>query len=152
MERDPTQILPAYLSDSPEEVLRIRTSMIEAARPYLVEEYFDDLGVVVRLTVEFYFFLQRDWRSFDAQGLTYLADSILCGTEFFASAASAYRGVAGSRIESLEWGLLSSFETLRDRFISGYREFLVEANFERRLKQLLDLYKLQIVFAGMIYG
>jgi len=42
-------------------------------------------------------------------------------------------------------------QSLRDRFLSLYREFVAETKFENKCRLLLDLFKLQIVFAGAFY-
>ena len=39
-------------------------------------------------------------------------------------------------------------QSLRDRFLSLYPEFVAETKFENKCRLLLDLFKLQIVFAG----
>ena len=44
------------------QVRAVQAAMAQAAEPYFGEWYLDDLRCVVRLTVEFYYFLQ-DWES-----------------------------------------------------------------------------------------
>jgi hypothetical protein len=48
--------------------------------------------------------------------------------------------------------MISSKQTFKTQFFSTFNEFVEEANFERKCRLLLDLFKLQIVFAGMSYS
>jgi len=45
-------------------------------------------------------------------------------------------------------------QSIKDRFLALYPEFMVETAFENKCRLLLDLFKLQVVFAGrsMIAG
>ena len=51
----------------------------------------------------------------------------------------------------MEWGVTSSMTSLEEVFNSKYRKFSGETDFREQCKLLLDLFKLQIVFAGMSY-
>jgi hypothetical protein len=57
-------------------------------------------------------------------------------------------GATGSNVK---WGMITSWESFKARFISMFDEFTAEVNFENKRRLLLDLFKLQIVFAGVSY-
>jgi hypothetical protein len=41
--------------------------------------------------------------------------------------------------------------SLKKQFLSWFHEFEIETSFEKKCRLLLDLFKLQIVFAGVLY-
>jgi hypothetical protein len=43
-------------------------------------------------------------------------------------------------------------ESLKQSFLSLYREFSMGEDFGKRCRLLLDLFKMQIVFAGLSFG
>jgi hypothetical protein len=45
-----------------------------------------------------------------------------------------------------------SAAVVKEEFIPRFQKFLGEVNFDERCKLLLDLYRLQIVFAGLTYS
>ncbi len=63
---------------------------------------------------------------------------------------SSYKILAGSLESSLKWNL-TSVESLKRQFTTMYQEFLSERKFEKQCRLLLDLFKLQIVFTGMLF-
>ncbi len=42
-------------------------------------------------------------------------------------------------------------DSLKDQFLNKFQEFETEIDFVKRLRLLLDLFKMQIVFAGVFY-
>jgi len=62
----------------------------------------------------------------------------------------AYKVLVNAKESKIEWGRLS-IPLLEEQFAPMFAEFEQEANFENRCRLLLDLFKLQIVFAGMSY-
>ena len=48
--------------------------------------------------------------------------------------------------------MISSMESFKSQFVSMFNQFTNETNFENKCRLLLDLFKLQIVFAGVSYG
>ena len=50
----------------------------------------------------------------------------------------------------VEWGIISA-ASLKEHYISMFQNFITEKNFENKCRILLDLFKMQIVFAGMLY-
>ena len=51
-----------------------------------------------------------------------------------------------------ELGMIPSRESFQMQFISMFGKFREEVNFENKYRLLLDLFKLQIVFAGISYS
>ena len=132
------------------EVQKIQASMVESASHFLDSES-DALRIVIRLTVEFFHCLQRvDINSADSIDVRYMAESVFCGVDWFRFLCQAYGTTVGAT-RSLLPQRVTSRAALKDDFIAMYREFAEETNFERRCRLLLDLFKLQIIFAGMTY-
>jgi hypothetical protein len=132
------------------EVLAIQDSMAESASHFLAVEL-DALRGVVRLTVEFFHYLRRvDLELADEESLRYMAQSVFYGVESFISLCQAYRITQGQTRSTLPQRI-SSRAALKEAFIDMYLEFAAETNFEKRCRLLLDLFKLEIVFAGLTY-
>ena len=129
----------------------MQASMVEAGRPLLLESEFDDLRTLVRLTVEFYHYLLGEDPAPGVEDKTrYVCESVFSGVDSFDLVSAAYR--RSPREESTTVGSgVASIEALKDDFFSRYGRFSAETNFERRCRLLLDLFKLQIVFAGLSY-
>ena len=133
-----------------EEVASILAAMVQWASDFSESEL-GDLGSVVRLTVEFVYFLRRwDMGSVDTHTLEYVGDSILWGVDSFLSVCHAYRVLVGQTRSTLPERVISR-AALKDEFMAMYNIFAVETNYEKKCRLLLDLFKLQIVFAGLTY-
>ena len=132
-----------------EQALAIQTSMVESARSLFLESELDDLRCLIRLTVEFFHNLQAE-DSLTKDDLRYVCDSIFSGVASFGLVSAAYRVLPGSQHCTLAWDG-KSIDSLKAAFLNKYREFFDETDFERRCRLLLDLFKLQIVFAGLSY-
>jgi hypothetical protein len=139
-----------------EQVRVIQDSMVEFGREHLPEAKLEHLRVLIRLTIEFHYYLQsRDIYSAgepidpsDQKEVNYRCDSILGGMESFLYFSGSYHLMSTSMMTA--WDQMS-IETLKGRFASIYEQFSVESDFERRCGLLLDLFKLQIVFVGLSY-
>jgi hypothetical protein len=156
-------------------VREIQASMLESARPHFDKSELDDLRVVIRLTVEFHDYLENgsvdiamgllngplakyvtDARSastdpFNKYDLQFACDSVRSGVKCFFSLSERYHRLGGSVGSRVEWGMISSRESFKASFVSMFREFSAEANFENKCRLLLDLFKLQIIFVGVCY-
>ena len=134
-----------------ERIRTIQASMVESARSCFGESELDDLRCVIRLTVEFYDYLQSasmdPLNKFD---LRYNCESVFSGIDEFNSLTHAYSVLVGTTNSRVEWGLISVL-SLKEQFLSWFREFEIATKFENKCRLLLDLFKLQIVFAGMLY-
>jgi hypothetical protein len=130
------------------EVDAMQVSMREGASHFLDSEL-EALSGVIRLTVEFFHRLQRvDIDSVDAESLRYWGGSVFAGIDSFMLVCQAYRTTAG-QIRSTLLQRVTSRAVLKEEFVAVYGELAAETNFEKRCRLLLDLFKLQIIFAGM---
>jgi hypothetical protein len=158
----------------------IQASMVGSAKSCFDESELGHLRAVIGLTVEFHDYLehgsvemargigqmpyvgltpeefQKDLQSANTDpsnkyDLEYSCQSILPGVDFFCSLNSAYSKLDGATSSKIEWDMISSRESFKANFASMYNQFTQEANFENKCRLLLDLYKLQIVFAGIYY-
>ena len=133
-----------------DEVRTIQASMIEPGESHLSPSEIDDLRCLIRLTVEFSHHLENgDLSSPDRDEVRYLCDSVFSGVDSFCLFGSACRAMAGRSLTE-PWSRIDMV-SLMGNFSSKYREFLSETSFTTRCGLLLDLFKLQIVFAGMLY-
>ena len=152
-----------------ERVQAIQASMVESARPTFLECQLDALRVLIRLTVEFDDYLRRGYphlrevtgRLLHSIGddiyidmkeieLAYSSESTFSGIDFFLSVSGAYSVLVGATKSKIEWGIISEV-SLKYLFVNTYREFGAEGDFTTKCRLLLDLFKIQIVFAGVFY-
>jgi hypothetical protein len=134
-----------------EEVRSTWSSMSECAASHLMESESQDLRCIVRLSVEFFYFLQRAGSNpVERDELNYVCESVFSGVDSFCSVTAAYRTFAGVTRSEFARDMKSG-DSLRAEFISKYHEFADGMEFGKRCGLLLDLFKLQIVFAGMSY-
>jgi len=82
--------------------------------------------------------------------LRYVYDSIFFGLESFVRLHYTYSKMPSPRATTLAAGAKSP-ESIREEFASRYLVFSSAADFEFRFRLLLDLFRLQIVFAGLSY-
>jgi hypothetical protein len=127
---------------------RTQDSMIQSVRDCFSESEIDHLRCVVRLVIEFHYYLQLACgHSFC---LEYVCGSIFSGLDSCQSLTHGYNALVGAMKSQLEWPTLSS-PSLKEKFAALFNQFDKEAIFERKCRYLLDLFKLQIVFAGFVY-
>lgn len=135
-----------------EEVRVVQDSMVEASKVHFVAAYCDDLRAVTRIVVEFHQLLQtKDLTGLEPDQLRYESDTVFSGVNSFALLSSAHRMMEAPRKSMIEWGRPLTLGALQEEFVYKYGEFSAEVDFEKRCRLLLDLFKLQIVFAGMSY-
>jgi hypothetical protein len=108
----------------------------------------EHLRVLIRLTVEFHDFLQSPIKG--PLGPRYTCESIFAGIESFMIVTRAYKTLVGAMNSSIGESTISLAVSKED-FIHIFNGFLVQENFEKRCRLLLDLFKLQIVFAAISY-
>jgi hypothetical protein len=134
-----------------QQVRAMQMSMVEAGRSCFLESELDDLRTLVRLTVEFRHYLPGEDPAPGLEDkLRYVCESIFSGVDSFDLVSAAYRALPGAQSTTVGSSVVS-IESLKDEFLSGYRALSVETNFENRCRFLLDLFKLQIVFAGLSF-
>ena len=123
----------------------------ESAKPGFNEADLSSLYTLINLTVEFQIYLQAtNILERERNDVVYACESIFSGIESFVVVNNSYKILVGSMTGELEWNL-TNLGSLKERFIPLYQEFLAESAFERKCRLLLDLFKLQIVFAGMSF-
>jgi len=131
-----------------ERVRALQAVMTESVGSQFLDVELDHLRVLIRLTVEFHDHLQQ--ASTGPLEPRYTCESIFAGIESFMTVTRGYKvliGAVDSTIEERTFSLAS----LKEQFVPMFNEFLVQDNFEKKCRLLLDLFKLQIVFAGMLY-
>ncbi len=135
----------------------IKESMAQAegARPAFDDDDIQKLGNLIRLTVRFYHYLtsQGRWPAFPEDpwhDLTYVTEPIFWFADEFLDVLKKYDYVLGKVATTIDWDKVTG-DSLRDRFLSMYPNFIAEKSFARKCRLLLDLYKLQIIFAGMYF-
>ena len=97
--------------------------------------------------MEFFHFLEGDLKRDEAE---YAIDTVFSGVDSFMSLSAAYRSISNNSPTAVNWDAISR-TTLRQEFLPLYQQFRSERNFERQFKLLLDLFRLQLLFAGMNY-
>jgi hypothetical protein len=138
--------------DLTEQVRIIQDSVIESGGSRFLNSQFDHLRVLIRLTIEFFRYLQNaDTALRDTSEVNYLGGSIFSGVDSFCLVCDAYRMEFGPFNSTLEGGFASSLLSLEEEFTSRFHDFSAETDFQRKCGLLLDLFKLQIVFAGVTY-
>jgi len=105
--------------------------------------------------VQFYHFLtsRGRWPAFPDDpfhNMTYEVSGLLCHVDTFLSLVQLYGILTGAKKSTIDWTAVTA-SSVKDRYLSAYEEFIAEAHFVKKLRLLLDLCKLQLVFAGMFY-
>ena len=139
----------AYLTeDALRQIKHTQDFMLDLARPRFDEKDSENLRVIVRLVMEFRYFCQlgcaHKWCA------EYVSRSIWAGLDFYDELAHTYRGLEGAVESTLDWKNFSATK-LKSDSLSLFAEFEREAVFERKMRLLLDLYKLQIVFVAIFF-
>jgi hypothetical protein len=157
-------------------VKEIQFSMVESAKSFFDESDLGHLRCLIRLAVEFHDYLEHgsvdiatrlldgpfakyvpDAHSasgdpFNKYDLEYTCASIRSGVPSFCLLSDRCRVIDGATASRVGWGVISSRELFKKEFISMFNNFTEEVNFERKCRLLLDLFKLQIVFAGISFS
>ena len=132
-----------------EHVRRTQTSMIQSVKDCFSESEIDHLRCVVRLTIEFHYYLELACsHSYCSE---YVSESIFAGIESYQTLTHGYDVLVGAIKSQLEWRSFS-LASLKERFVALFGQFDKEEIFEKKCRHLLDLFKLQVVFAGIVYG
>ena len=129
-------------------VTMIQRFMVEAAQGCLSKAELDHLRAVIRLTVEFSYYLKAACAH--ASCTTYVSESIFSGIESYCVLTRAYSVLVGATESKIEWSAVSS-TSISGQFASVFDAFDRESSFEHKCRLLLDLFKIQIVWAAMFY-
>lgn len=161
---------PFMKNNTKRQIQEIQTSMIEGAKLCFSGLEQEHLRCIIRLTGEFNNYLQNGNpqlrtialqhsqsdnlqvppNQLELNDLKYSIESIFSGIDSFLSVGAAYRVLVGASSSEIEWGMVP-MTSLKEQFFSLYDQFTMEANFEKKCRLLLDLFKIQIVFAGVFY-
>lgn len=133
----------------------ILAPMEESARPAFDDEDIDNLRTLVRLTVSFYDYLTpaSGWPGSPSgpfHDMTYMTESILIHVDEFRRTVHSYGCIVGATGSTIDWNT-TNIRSIKDKFFSAYGAFVKETTFENKCRLLLDLVKLQIVFAGAFF-
>ena len=126
-----------------------QTAMVQSVQNCFSESEIDHLRCVVRLTIEFHYYLELACsHSYCSE---YVSDSIFSGIESYQNLTHGYDVLVGAAKSQLEWRALA-LPSVKEKFVAVFNQFEKEELFEKKCRHLLDLFKLQIVFAGIVYG
>jgi len=131
-------------------VQETQRAMAAGARPAFVASDIEHLNGVVRLTIEFAFFLE-EFSSGDRASLDvgYECLSIISGIDSFLSVFGTYNMLRDTEEISVHW--FENPAEFQKSFRTKYAAFLDADRFEPKCRYLLELFKMQIVFAGATY-
>jgi hypothetical protein len=143
------------MGDNKMDLHAIQLDMEKSARPGFDDKDIEQLCVLVRVTVEFrdYLTSTSPWPQFPDDrfhNMTYMIDKILFNIDSFRIVLHSYGILVGSTTSRIDWNAVG-VQSIRDLFLSLYPKFVTETKFESKCRLLLDLFKLQIVFAGAFY-
>jgi hypothetical protein len=150
----------------------VQSSLVEEARSTFSASELESLRVLIRITFEFAYHLEHPRTTelsdylpgepslrefylahphmFDDCELEYAIDTIFSSVEFFVSVHQAYSVLAGRIDSTVNWDEISG-ATFKEKFNFKFGEFQAEPVFEKKCRILLDLFKLQLVFAAFYY-
>lgn len=143
------------MKDNEMHLQAIQLDMEKSARPGFDDKDIEHLRVLIRVTMEFHDYVTSapPWPQFPGDpfhDMNYMIDKILINIDSFRSVLHTYGVLVGSTKSRIDWSAVG-VQSLQDRFLSLYPEFVAETKFENKCRLLLDLFKLQIVFAGAFY-
>lgn len=130
----------------------IQEDMEKSAKSVFSDNEIRHLRVLVRIAVQFNAYLEsgQSPRPHGFDDLIYEVDSILINIESFRSVTRSYGVLAGAISSQINWKGLN-FANLKEKLLAEYRRFVSESQFERKCRLLLDVFKLQLCFAGIFY-
>jgi hypothetical protein len=143
------------MEDNKMHLQALQLDMEKSARPGFDDKDIEHLRVLIRVTVEFHDYLTSvpPWPQFPDDpfhDMAYMIDKILINIDSFRSVLHSYGILVGSTKSRIDWNAVG-VQSVRNSFLSLYPKFVAETEFENKCRLLLDLFKLQIVFAGAFY-
>lgn len=133
-----------------EDVSRAQDSMLRIAPSWCSAGELDEFRCLIRLTVESFHYFQRE-DSHERRDIIYQCNSTFSGIESFQRVTAVYR-LAGETANGAPFQAPSSIDALKERFAALYTGFRAEDRcFEERCRLLVDLFRLQIIFAAWNY-
>jgi hypothetical protein len=143
------------MDDKLQQLKAMQLSMEKSARPGFDDKDIEQLEILIRVTMQFHEYLEAKNSlppSLDKpmQDMLYMIDSILINIDSFRIVLHSYGILVGATKSDIDWNSVA-IPFIKDEFLRVYDKFVAETNFEAKCRLLLDLYKLQIVFAGVFY-
>jgi hypothetical protein len=130
-------------------------AMEDAARPGFDDEDVANLRTLVYHTVTFYDYVSAhpSWPEVPDDSfpdITYVTESILIHVDSFRRTVYSYGVLVGATGTTIDWDAIN-IGSIKDEFLFVYHAFEKETRFEIKCRLLLDLVKLQLVFAGAYF-
>lgn len=133
------------------EVTKIYEFMADSKESSFLESENAAVFELIKVTVEFWhYLLSANIDSPDDDALRYACESTFAAVDEFCLISSAYRMQPGARRSSRLVEIPSSL-TVKNLYISTYRQLSLETTFEGKCRLLLELFKMQMIFAGLRY-
>ena len=127
--------------------------MAQLAKSGYCEEDIEDLCVVTRVAVEVYAWL----KDFNINSLEqnkdeveYNCETVLWSINTFIKVCGDYSVLIGTIPSQIDWGVIS-VASLKKLIIATYERFDAENVFLKKCRILLDLYRMELVLAGLVY-
>jgi hypothetical protein len=136
-----------------QEVREAQDLMLAASQSCLVGSEPGDLRALIRITIEFFYFLEGHLKLegvLKGDETNYAIDTVFSGVDSFMSLSASSRMITNNAPTAVNWDQINR-TTLWQVFLALYQQFRSERNFERQFRLLLDLFRLQLIFAGMNY-
>jgi hypothetical protein len=161
------------MSDFTKRLEEIQALTLNSAPLSLAESDRDNVRCLLRLALEFHDYLEKGSVEIasrilhgplakyveDAQSasvnpsnkydLEYVCESIRSGVESFYQLSASCKLLGDFPRGSFEWRSISSEESLKMRFVFLFGDFVKESGFEYKCRLLLDMFRLQMVFAAV---
>ena len=126
--------------------------MVLLAKSGYDESDMEDLLVLTHMAIEFYWWLKdANTDSLDRYEADENSETLFVAFDAFRHTYWAYDVLIGRVASNIDWGDIS-VPSLRKLIILTYERFDVESNFLKKCRFLLNLYKVELVFAGLMYG
>jgi hypothetical protein len=128
----------------------LHDSMMESARDCFSDVALGHLRCLIRLAFEFHDFCDTKKASQPEHDLEFVSESIFAGIDSYLMVNATYRVLTDAKESDIRWDILSR-PALISQFEQIYQRFVTENNFSNKSRMLLDLYKIQAVFAGAFH-
>jgi hypothetical protein len=140
------------MTDDTNNMQRLQNGLLHSAGSCFTEREQDNLRCLIRITCEFETFLRAiKTAASEISETEYNVETTFSGIDAFVSVSHAYRILVGALPSNIGWDsfLLDSF---RRKYLTKFEELSKDGRFENRCRLLLDIFKMQLVFAGISYG
>ncbi len=134
------------------EMRRQNELMTQLAESGYYEDRIEDLLSLTSMVVDFCYCLQQTHVDESYRSDTeYNCNSLFAVVDTFTQVSSDYYCLIGSETSNIDWGDIS-VSSIKKLIDLTYKRFESEPVFLKKCRYLLDLYKMGLVFAGLVYG